>query len=418
MEKQLGQPSRLRALHKAQESNHRQIALLKAQMAGAQVLNAPAPQPLSALKAPEITPGVSNRVLQICNEIPGGVVHGLARVLGMGTITPSSCTTERTLHFDEDKNETISPIRETIFPIREDMPNVLVSLGRPMGKPRRRSSPAAQHHPGDHDFGAPEITGTTLSGKAEENDRLGRERIRVAQDNMTIRRSEKQWEQATDRLFIEGQQLFDANALHGQYDFKADNAVRLYRAPAGVMMSSLNCKQAHKLACYMLKRAEYGTLVHLYCFTFGLQCLTDALTGAAVRGVRVDILADRRATFAGTTRGQLAHLKQCQSCGCQVSLLSGVPIQDEYKKIGRAVYPGTGILHAKTLMVGRYLLLGSANWTTSSACNIEDSVLLYLSESGLEERVSRFEAAMASSVELTRTLENQIEHDRALQSEP
>ena len=63
-------------------------------------------------------------------------------------------------------------------------------------------------------------------------------------------------------------------------------------------------------------------------------------------------------------------------------LVEGLDIQLEYAAVGRKVRPGFGILHQKTVMVGRYLIVGSTNFTTSSRNNHEMSTLLWLHAEG------------------------------------
>ena len=67
-------------------------------------------------------------------------------------------------------------------------------------------------------------------------------------------------------------------------------------------------------------------------------------------------------------------------------LLKGGPLAPEYKKVGRAV-SGTGIQHAKTVLVDNMLVVGSCNWTVSSKGNSEISMLIRLHSTG--ERLMR-----------------------------
>jgi len=70
-----------------------------------------------------------------------------------------------------------------------------------------------------------------------------------------------------------------------------------------------------------------------------------------------------------------------------------VDIQGVYAEVGRKVPPGKGICHGKVVVAGPYAIIGSTNWTTSSKCNAELSVLMFLKEAGfkaIEAQISRF----------------------------
>ena len=113
-----------------------------------------------------------------------------------------------------------------------------------------------------------------------------------------------------------------------------------------------------------------------------------------------------------------------KASGVQILLVNGTDIQEVYKAEGRDVRPGRGIMHSKTILVaGRkdcanenYAVIGSTNWTISSLCNFETSMLLQLSQSGAR----RWHENIMSwpSVELTADIEAEAERSRSRTSSP
>jgi phosphatidylserine/phosphatidylglycerophosphate/cardiolipin synthase-like enzyme len=82
------------------------------------------------------------------------------------------------------------------------------------------------------------------------------------------------------------------------------------------------------------------------------------------------------------------HLKTLKASGGDIRLVNGRDIQTEYSAAGRSCPPGRGIMHSKSLLVSdradfsgeNYVIVGSCNWTISSLCNVETSVLLQLTQ--------------------------------------
>ena len=52
----------------------------------------------------------------------------------------------------------------------------------------------------------------------------------------------------------------------------------------------------------------------------------------------------------------------------------------------RSLHGRDGMLHAKTMSSGQWLLTGSSNWTTASSGNFEESLLLEMGPDGLRRR--------------------------------
>ena len=129
-------------------------------------------------------------------------------------------------------------------------------------------------------------------------------------------------------------------------------------------------------------REPYDFPVEIACYGFDLQDQTEELVECRKAKNSVTMYADYRTTIGAGTREQCNRFRQLQAAGVSVFLASGNPLQPEYLAAGRPVRSGTGILHAKVCCVGRWLVHGSANFTTSTRCNVEIGSLIYLSGSG------------------------------------
>ena len=105
------------------------------------------------------------------------------------------------------------------------------------------------------------------------------------------------------------------------------------------------------------------------------------------------VVADRRMTLGGKTTHMEASLSHLVVNGVSVKLQNGVPLHDEYARIGRVGINALGIMHSKMLAVlgpsESYAIVGSTNWTTSSKGNRELSVLIALGEVGKMEVLRR-----------------------------
>jgi hypothetical protein len=158
--------------------------------------------------------------------------------------------------------------------------------------------------------------------------------------------------------------------------------------------------------------------VQLCCFTFDLEDLSDDLMSAAKRSVTVSVHSNKRTTLNQITRDQLQRLRALQANGCSVYLLSVVDRRDAYSRVGRTVPPGNGILHMKYLQVDNLAICGNANYTTSSRSNIEMSVLIELSESGMAHSAVARQMAIQTREELNHAREAEATRIMALRMEP
>jgi len=144
-------------------------------------------------------------------------------------------------------------------------------------------------------------------------------------------------------------------------------------------------KEVHKMQRFLYKKAAgepFDFPVEIACYGFDLQCQTEELVLCRKAKNTVTMYADYRTTIGAGTREQCNRLRQLQAAGVSVFLASGNPLQPEYLAAGRTARGGVGILHAKVCCVGRWLVHGSANFTTSTRCNVEFGSLIYLSGSG------------------------------------
>ena len=182
-------------------------------------------------------------------------------------------------------------------------------------------------------------------------------------------------------------------------------------------MALMSSKEAHKMACFLCGKASAGSGIVLLTYTYNLPELTQAMVAASERGVGVEVIADRREVFAGSTRDQLQEMKHMRAAGIAVKLASGISITDAYSAAGKPGKYGTGILHTKVLRMDQYAIVGSANWTISSKSNVEMSALISLSPAGREEFDRRCELILKTSTTLTDELEQEVERQKSEKEE-
>ena len=125
----------------------------------------------------------------------------------------------------------------------------------------------------------------------------------------------------------------------------------------------------------------------LTAYTLDLLTLTEALGQTAMRGVQVQVLADRGHSLKGTTLAQMERLDALRKKGVEVFLSRGAT--------------AGGIQHSKTLYVDHYYVVGSTNWTSSSRSNDEMTVLLELDEDGIKAVEKRLAFIREVSTKLT-----------------
>ena len=149
------------------------------------------------------------------------------------------------------------------------------------------------------------------------------------------------------------------------------------------MIAFMNATETHQIALYLIGEAQES--VFLKAFTYDLASVTDALIAAASRGVATTVATDDRAALTGSTAHQLQRLEHLREGGVAVLLTKGADLRHAYGEVGRAVGPGTGIQHSKTLLIdGQMAIVGSVNWTTSSRANHEMAVLTQLTTAGAD----------------------------------
>ena len=139
-------------------------------------------------------------------------------------------------------------------------------------------------------------------------------------------------------------------------------------------------------------------------FTYDRPEINDALLRAAVRDVTVKVALDRRTTLSGKPRDQQQMAQQLEANRIAVVLQHGAPLGPEYARVHRSV-SGTGLLHAKCLLADDMLVVGSANWTTSSRGNMEVGALLRLYPSSTQAVMETLENRLVGAETLAAALE-------------
>ena len=132
-------------------------------------------------------------------------------------------------------------------------------------------------------------------------------------------------------------------------------------------------------------------------YTFGLLDICEHMQQAQRKGARCIVIADRGQGVGKSIRDMLQNLKAMQACGVEIGLVNGKDIQGVYSEAGRSVRPGRGIMHSNTIFAAdksdfsgeNNCVVGSTNWTISSLCNFEMSVLLQLTQQAGSEWFDR-----------------------------
>ena len=106
-------------------------------------------------------------------------------------------------------------------------------------------------------------------------------------------------------------------------------------------------------------------------------------------GVSVVVIVDQGHTISGATKDQASQMGQLVQQG-KLRI-----------RLARGVKPKTGLQHSKTLLVDRYLICGSTNWTMhSQKCN-EISLLVRCDDAGLEAYKKRIAEIEENSEKMT-----------------
>lgn len=199
------------------------------------------------------------------------------------------------------------------------------------------------------------------------------------------------------------------------YEETAENACKLKLPPdmLGSVMSIMTCKQAHKMALFMLKTGQAEHITWLACW-LDLLDMVEAVREARTRDCTAELFVDFRQSVGGQTLEQANRLKVLQAAGVAVRLVSGINTKDPYAEAGRSVGPGQGLMHAKVLQVGPVVIVGSANWTTSSKSNEEMCLLVHLTDEGTTRMAHRYELLRRRSVPFTLQLQDRQSERRRL----
>ena len=222
--------------------------------------------------------------------------------------------------------------------------------------------------------------------------------------------------------------LTRGNTEYRRHD--AEVAIPMFLPYDGVrVVGFFNGRQTHDLVCFLLDRAEPGETAVLFGFTFDHPKIADRMTAAARRKVDVtlnlnaeEVNGDKERTRTPSTL--LRMMGDCNSSGCgpsstgtcclHVRKSEGNRLRPVYTAWGRTLSAGfadkNGAQHSKVFSTGKFMVVGSTNWTVASEANQELSVLMYIEGNGAAFRAQTLTdmASTARAVtynEIQRTVE-------------
>jgi hypothetical protein len=158
----------------------------------------------------------------------------------------------------------------------------------------------------------------------------------------------------------------------------------------GSLLGLLDARGAQSKALGLLSRATRAQRVWIVGYSWDREDMTDAVINAFQRGCSVRVLLDCSMTIKGKTRDQLSSAQRMRAAGVDLRLGDGTALSPVYSLVQRKVFGNLrGIVHAKVVSVGDETLVGSANWTTSSRCNVEVVAHLSFPQAMLEELLAK-----------------------------
>ena len=162
----------------------------------------------------------------------------------------------------------------------------------------------------------------------------------------------------------------------------------------------MDCCEAHDCARNLLLGAAASSLpvrIRFGACWYDLADLSEAFRRCKTAGRDLELYFDHLAAFDGKCAGELDQLTLLVTNGIRCLLVRGYSKKEHYIAADRKAVGGTGIHHAKWLLVGPFLIIGSGNWTTSSKGNAETMMLVQLTEAGLEDWYRRIAAVLSAS---------------------
>ena len=182
----------------------------------------------------------------------------------------------------------------------------------------------------------------------------------------------------------------------------------------GSLLGLLDARGAQNKALGLLSRATRVQRVWIVGYSWDREDMTDAVINAFQRGCSVRVLLDCSMTVKGKTRDQLSSAQRMRAAGVDLRLGDGTALSPEYNLVQRKVFGNSrGIVHAKVVSVGEETLVGSANWTTSSRCNVEVVAHLSFPQAMLEELLAKaWEGAESLSDAMLREAQREGASDR------
>ena len=168
----------------------------------------------------------------------------------------------------------------------------------------------------------------------------------------------------------------------------------------GEVHRNMGCCEAHDCARHLLLGAAASSLpvrIRFGACWYDLADLGEAFLRCKASGRDIELYFDRQAAFDGKCAGELDQLMLLVSNGIRCLLVRGFSKKEHYIAADKKAVGGVGIHHAKWLLIGPMLIVGSANWTTSSKGNDETMMLVQLTEAGLADWYLRFCGVLAKS---------------------
>ena len=122
---------------------------------------------------------------------------------------------------------------------------------------------------------------------------------------------------------------------------------------------------------------------HLQCVVCSFILTSSGKGKAAWTAFEFKEISEKSPAFGPKQAWTLAQLPDVAMYLCY-----GSSIEENYHSANRNVRVtggrSLGAFHAKCIRVGEYLVVGSTNWTLSSLCNREMSILCRLDQEGIE----------------------------------
>ena len=146
-----------------------------------------------------------------------------------------------------------------------------------------------------------------------------------------------------------------------------------------ILLKVVTSRQTHEACLAAWLGMVEGQISILLAYMYDLEKFTDAQINVRKRGGAAILVLDVQKTFGkatdGQCTGQQSQILRLEGAGVPVRLFEGASKDDDYAAVGRKCF-FRGAHHAKALLAGNILIVGSSNWTTSSKANGEMGVVV------------------------------------------